>query len=220
VPDSAMSSNGPADPVARGMRTLLAHRSSRLEAGATAVGWKVGLNVPALQQHFGLDGPVVGYLTDSTVCQPGAPVDIGPWVGPALEVEVAIRIGDDGGVAALAPAIELVDLDLPFDDLEPILEGNIFHRGVIFGPERGGLTLAELAVRVTQDGRTVAEGRLVETPETTVEVVRTYLSAHGAALVPGDRIIAGSLITPMAIAPGDRLEVDYGVLGSLSVSFT
>ena len=41
----------------------------------------------------------------------------------------------------------------------------------------------------------------------------------GRDCVAGERIIAGSLIAPMDIAPGDRLDVSFGVLGSLSVAF-
>jgi 2-oxo-hept-3-ene-1,7-dioate hydratase len=215
-----MADAGSPEAVIGGMRALLSRRSDELRRGATAVGWKVGINVPALQEHFGLAGPVVGYLTDSTVMEAAGPIAIGTWVRPALEVEVAIRIGDGGGVAALAPAIELVDLDLGFDAIGPILEGNIFHRGVIFGPELTGLTLDELSVQVDRADERLAEGRLTELPATTVEVVRAFLAAHGATLAPGDRIIAGSLIAPMAIAPGDDLVVSYGPLGSLGVTFS
>ena len=48
-------------------------------------------------------------------------------------------MGDDGTVAGLAPALELVDLDTSFDDIEPVLAGNICHRGVIFGDEVPGV---------------------------------------------------------------------------------
>jgi 2-keto-4-pentenoate hydratase len=72
---------------------------------------------------------------------------------------------------------------------------------------------------VVKDGEPVADGRLRERPEATIGVVRTFLDAHGARLRPGERIIAGSLIAPMDIAPGDRLDVSFGVLGSLSVAF-
>ena len=108
---------------------------------------------------------------------------------------------------------------LPFDRLEPILAGNVFHRGVIFGPDWEGADPRELAVAVVKDGAQVADGRLGERPEATIGVVRTFLEAHGARLRPGERIIAGSLIAPMDIAPGDRLDVSFGVLGSLSVAF-
>src|ERR1035438_1652166 len=112
--------------VEAGMRALLARRSAELEGGATAVGWKIGFNTPAIQAHFGISGAVVGYLTDTTVMDAGAPIDLSGWQRPALEVEVAIRVGDNGGIGALGPALELVDLNLPFDRLEPILAGNVF----------------------------------------------------------------------------------------------
>jgi 2-keto-4-pentenoate hydratase len=219
----------PAD-LGEAMRVLLARRSAALEGGAQAVGWKIGINVPALQELFGLSGPVVGYLTDATVMAAGSPVEIASWDHPALEVEVAIRVGADGGVAALAPALELVDLNLPFDRIEPILAGNVFHRGVIFGPEigveeAGGLVaglndlVEDLTVEVSGGGSSLATGRLSEAPSVTVSVVRSFLESHGASLEPGQRIIAGSLIAPMAISPDDDLSVSFGRLGSLDVSF-
>jgi 2-oxo-hept-3-ene-1,7-dioate hydratase len=212
--------------VAAGMRALLARRAAELEAGAEAIGWKIGFNARAVQESFGLEGPVVGYLTDSTARAPGDVIVLKGWHQPALEVEVAIRVGADGGVAALAPALELVDLDLPAGGLEGILAANVFHRGVVFGPETAGADVGDLAVSVVRAGigddrgPPLATGRLSEDPETTVEVVRAFLAAHGATLAPGDRIIAGSLIAPLAIAPGDALEVAFGVLGALPARFS
>ncbi len=216
---SAPAASAAASALSAGMRALLARRSAELESGATDVGWKIGFNTPAIQQHFGLTTPVVGYLSGRTVRPADDPIDLSGWQRPALEVEVAITVGVDGSVAALAPALELVDLDLPFDNIEPILAGNVFHRGVIFGPEVPGADVRDLAVRVVKGGEVVAEGRLEEEPAATVEVVTRFLEHHGAQLVAGHRIIAGSMIPPLSIAPGDRLEVSFGVLGSIAVSF-
>jgi len=209
-----------------GMKTLLERRAKDVAGGATPIGWKIGMNGEAIQQHFGLDGPVVGYLTDASVLRggPDAPVSLAGWEGPALEVEVAVRVGADGAVAALAPALELVDLNLPFDDIEPILAGNVFHRGEIFGAEfsgaeLSGLDVTELRVAVITAGGQVAEGRLTEPPEETIGVVRKFLERHGAHLAQGDRIIAGSMIAPLALRPGDALTVSFGPLGVLEVRF-
>jgi 2-keto-4-pentenoate hydratase len=60
---------------------------------------------------------------------------------------------------------------------------------------------------------------VTDLPEVTLDVVRAFLLAHGALLAPGDRVIAGSLITPLALAPGDDLVVTYGPLGTLQVAF-
>jgi len=201
------------------MRTLLTRRYRELAAGATPVGWKIGFNAPAIQQHFGLAGPVVGYLTDTGVSPDGSTVSVSGWTAPAVEVEVAIRVGDRGEVVALAPALELVDLELPFDDLEAILAGNVFQRGVVFGPEVPGVDPWAIQVTVTKNGGLAAEGRLAEEPATTATVVASFLAAHGAALQPGDRIIAGSMVAPVAVAAGDRLEVGFGPLGELGVGF-
>jgi 2-keto-4-pentenoate hydratase len=205
--------------VANGMRALLARRTEELAGGAAAVGWKIGCNAKGLQDHFGLRGPVVGYLTDATVMQAGVDVDLSGWLQPALEVEVAIRVGDDGGVSALAPALELVDLDQPFDRIETILAQNIFHRAVVFGPQIAAVAIDDLAVAVSRDGSPVADGPLVDAPDDTIDTVRTFLEAHGEELLPGHRIIAGSLIAPLTVAAGERLEISFGVLGSLAVSF-
>jgi 2-keto-4-pentenoate hydratase len=209
-----------AETVAEGMRTLLIRRDEQLAHGATSVGWKIGLNGTAVQQLFGLEGPVVGYLTDRTVLEPGTTVDISRWMQPALEVEVAIRVGDDGKVAGIAPALELVDLGGFFDDIGQMLAANICHRGVIFGPELSGFAIEGLEVQVVNaSGEERATGALVEDPAITVRVVHDFLAAHGATLTAGDRIIAGSLITPVPISQGEALTISFGELGQLSVSF-
>ena len=163
---------------------------------------------------------MVGYLLDTAVTPDGATVAVGGWTAPAVEVEVAIRVGDNGEVAGLAPALELVDLDLPFDDLEPILAGNVFQRGVVFGEEVPGVDPWSVRVAVTRGDATVAEGALGEDPAATVAFVRAFLAAHGAALVPGERIIAGSMIAPLAVTPGESLQVGFGPLGDLGVGFS
>ena len=218
MPDPS-SGDDPAAAVSRGMRLLLARRDAEVAAGATPVGWKIGFNAPAVQQHFGLAGPVVGYLTDSGLAADGATVAVSGWTAPAVEVEVAIRVGAGGTVAGLAPALELVDLDLPFDDLEAILAGNVFQRGLVLGPEVPGVDPGAIHAVVTKNGAVAAEGRIAEEPAATVAVVRSFLGDHGEALAPGDRIIAGSMVAPLAVGPGDEIRVAFGPLGELRVGF-
>jgi 2-oxo-hept-3-ene-1,7-dioate hydratase len=206
--------------VSRGMRNQLARRDAALAAGAAPVGWKIGFNTPAIQEHFGLSEAVVGYLIDSGVWPDGATVSLAGWGAPAVEVEVAVRVNADGGVAGLAPALELVDLDISFDEIEPVLAGNICHRGVIFGPEvPEEVDPWAMIASVTRAGDVVAEGRLVEDPATTAAFVRSYLQDHGAALEADQWIIAGSVVAPVSVTSGDVLDVSFGQLGHLSVRF-
>jgi len=214
-----MSDDSLAPDLAGPMQVQLARRQAALNSGATSVGWKVAFNGLAMQQHFGIKGLVVGHITNATVLDPEQLVTISNWHQPMLEVELALRIGSDGGIAGIAPALELVDIDLPFDQLAPILEGNIFHRGVVFGPESQDPELRGLEVAVTRDAEVVARGTLNDDPAATVTEVRTFLERHEAILSPGERIIAGSLITPLTLNPGDHVDVSFGSLGSLSLTF-
>jgi 2-keto-4-pentenoate hydratase len=206
--------------LAEGMRAMLAMRARQLEEGATALGWKVGFNAPAVQAMFGLDGPVVGYLTNRTLVPDGATVDLASWVNPALEVEVAVRVGPDGNLDVIAPALELVDLDLPFDDLEPILAQGLFHRGVVLGSEAPLALCAGLEVAVIDIdlGTELASAALAEDPAHTLEVTSRFLTQQGASLEPGQWVITGTIGPVVPLRPDLRLRVDFGRLGTLSLS--
>ncbi len=209
--------------VARGMKAQLARRDSELAEGAHQVGWKIGFNTPAIQQHFGLADPVVGYLLDQGVLPDGATVELAGWSSPAVEVEVAVRVGESSSgtptVAGLAPALELVDLGISFDDIEPVLAANICQRGVVFGEEVPVADPFSITVVVTKNGEPAGGGSLLEDPAVTTAFVDSFVTAHGATLEPGQRIIAGSLAAPVPVAPGDELTVTFGPLGTLSVRF-
>ena len=75
-----------------------------------------------------------------------------------------------------------------------------------------------MVASVTKAGVVVAED-VVEDPATTVSFVRSFLAAHGAALEPGHRIIAGSVVAPLPVTGGDELHVAFGPLGKLSIAF-
>ena len=198
---------------------MLARRADDLAEGATGIGWKIGFDTPAIQEHFGLRTAVVGYLTDTRVVEPGGSISLAGWVAPAVEVELAARVGSDGEIAGVGPALELVDLDISFDDIEPVLAGNVCHRGVVFGPEVPDADPMAMVATVTKNGTAVAEGRLSKNPTVTVAFVRSYLESHGSALEPGERIICGSVVPPVAVAPGDIVDVSFGSFGALRITF-
>jgi len=206
------------------MRALLARREAELAAGADPVGWKVALNLPAVWPQLGIDGPVAGYLTSATVLEPGAELSLAGWTQPVLEPEIAITVGPGNAVAALAPAIEAIDADLPFEDVEAILAGNVFHRAVVFGEAHpaGPRTVAggeAFSCRVTAGGEEVRAADSAQDPAETIARVAGFLGRHGARLRPGERIIAGTLTPPLPVNPGDEVEVDLGALGAVSLRF-
>jgi 2-keto-4-pentenoate hydratase len=194
-------------------------------AGEQLIGWKIGINVPAVREHFGLARPVAGHLTSASLIEPGATHAVAGAVRVGVEPEVAIRIGAQGAIESLAPAIEVVDLDPAVTELEAILAGNVFHRGVVLGAPAGAVGAADLAsleATVAKNGTVVERARFADTGEdldAVVETIADRLALVGAQLEPGQVVIAGSLTPIVFVEPGDQIAVELSVLGTLEVSF-
>ena len=209
--------------VQRGMRTQLSGwRSALANADVERVGWKVGLNAPPVMEALELDRPVIGWIASGTLLEHPAEFPLAGTTRLGAEPELAITVGEGGTVAALAPAIELVDIDKPFDDLVAILADNIFHRGVVFGAAVEARPLRGITARIVRDGAPEAELDLAETvgdPAEVVEIVGGRLEEAGEALQPGDRIIAGALTPILWAEPGPSVELDLGPLGAVSLRY-
>jgi len=205
--------------VARGLDAQLAHNPD-------VIGWKIGLNVPAVQEHLGLDGPVIGHLTEHSVIEPGSTWSVAGGTRICVEPEVAIHLGPDGGIAGFGPAIEVVDLDPSISELHDILAGNVFHRGAVLGPVVQGLAAADLAgltATVSRNGDVEQHARYADTgedPDEVLRIVEKRLAAVGRSLEPGQVIIAGSLTPMVPVHEGDRVEVDLDRLGALGLGLS
>ena len=210
--------------VESGLAAQFASLASKQARGERLIGWKVGINDPAVQRHFGLSRPVLGHLTTASLIEPGAPHSTAGGARVGVEPEVAIHLGPDGGIESLGPAIEVVDLDPAVTELEAILAGNVFHRGVVLGPPAEGLgpgDLAAIEVTVTKGGSVAEHARFSETGEdaaAVVELIAARLALVGERLEAGQVIIAGSLTPIVFVGPGDRVEVGLGPLGTLGLA--
>ena len=215
--------------VQAGLRRQLEGWRKLIAGGAERLGWKIGLNAAAVQQKLGLADPVIGFLTSASRLDPGASHSIGGMERPLVEPEVAVRLRrpleagarPDEALAAiesLGPAIELVDIASPPQDVEDALAGNVFHRAVVLGPHRQDAAVSgvEASVRVNGEERQTARAH-VELAET-ISLVANLLGSAGELLEAGDTIICGSLTPPVPVAPGDEVDVDLGPLGRVELS--
>jgi len=223
--------------VARGMEAQLAARRVRIARGEKPLGWKVGFGSPSALQMLGIKTPLVGYLMQSGRLASGATASLAGWTKPAAEPEIAITIDRDvkaGGdhneasnaIMSLTPAIELADVDLPFQDPEAILKGNIFQRHVVLGgSSRSGASTAGLVATVFRDsketGSTADPEALTGKLPDIVRHVADLLGEFGEQLSAGDIIIAGSVLPPLTIAPEERsLRYELSPVGGVSVDFS
>jgi 2-keto-4-pentenoate hydratase len=183
------------------------------------------MNSAAFQRSVGIDGPLVGRLVASGVVGSGGAYALGGAVNPLVEPEVAVLVGARGSVDAVAPALEIVDVDAPLAEIEVALTRNIFHRAVVFGewlsPSRavGGGTVDGEGEVVFESGVVVATGAVGDLASI-VGYVSDYLAAFGEELRAGDRLITGTLAPPPSVRAGERVRFDAGALGSVGVAFT
>lgn len=202
----------------------LGHWRAALDSGAHRIGWKIGFTPPAVQEKLGLSEPVVGHLTSATLLGADGSHSLAGAESPKVEPEIAIEVGPGHSIAALAPAIEIVDIPaMPASTEEAgdVVAANIFHRGVAIGSSSDSRSAEGVEATLTVNGEVVgtADAGAADLEEIVALAART-LEAAGETLDAGDRIIAGALVPPPAIKPGDRVALDLGAIGSIDVSFS
>lgn len=216
--------------VLRGLRAQARRRRELLDAGARPVGWKIGFNLPAVQQHLGLAAPVIGFLTSHGLLEPGATHP----AGGVAECEVAIHMAADvpagarredaaAAIAGLGPAIEVTDRPDLALGIEAILERNVFHRAVAFGAPVPDAGLEDVQARILVNGEELGVADALAAtgdPADVVAHVADLAEAAGEGLRAGDRIIAGAMPPLVLPEPGDRVELELGPLGRVAVGFT
>jgi 2-keto-4-pentenoate hydratase len=224
--------------IARGMQAQLAKRRTLLDGGARPLGWKVGFGAPAAMQRLNITAPLVGFLLQSARLDTEATVSLAGFVKPAAEPEIAVHMGRDlaagsdraaaaAAITALRPAIELVDVDVPPDDVETILRGNIYQRHVVLGapdPKRAGAAVDGLTGIVFRRGTEAARtsdpqastGNLIDI----VRHVADVLAACGERLRAGEIIITGSVVAPVYLEPDERdFAFELDPVGRIAVRF-
>jgi 2-keto-4-pentenoate hydratase len=203
-----------------GLHEQLDSWRAELKGGARRVGWKIGLNVAEVQEKLGLREAVIGFLTTATQLEPGGEYAGGGAVELKAEPEVAIRVGGDQEIAALAPAIELVDVGRPPGDYQSIIAANIFHRAFVLGPEQPAFPAEGVNVTLTVDDESRAEAAAPDQFGDVVELTARLLEAAGEHLDEGDIIIGGSLTQQVDVGSGDLVAADLGRLGRVEVRVT
>jgi 2-keto-4-pentenoate hydratase len=226
--------------ISRGMAAQLRRRGELLNSGHKPLGWKLAFGGPAALERLRINAPLVGFLMESAIVPSGSTLSLLNWKKPAAEPEITVHLGKDlpagadrettkAAIAALGPAIEVADVDHPSDDVEGTLACNIYQRHIILGcndPARAGGLLDGLAARVLRNGSEIANitnpvalqnltGELLDIVRDTANL----LAAFGESLQAGQIIIAGSIIPPIWIEPGEEIVFDLAPVDTISVRF-
>ena len=221
------------------MTAQLAKRRTRIDSGERPLGWKVGLGAPVTLERLKLAAPIVGFLMQRALLLSGSTVSLAGYIKPVAEPEICVRMARDlpsgasadeatAAVKEIFPAIELADLDPApaIDNLDAVLEGDIFQRHVVLcGNTRAGASTSGLTSRVLRHGKeanvtTDPEALTGKLPDIVAHVAST-LAAFGEKLAAGDVIITGSITPPLTIEP-DETELVHALepIGEVSIRFS
>ena len=228
-----------------GYRVQRAWVAAKLASGRKLVGHKIGLTSRAMQRSSNITEPDYGALLDDMVFSNDSDIPITRFIEPRVEVELAFILGDrlagpDCTVADVikasewvVPAIEIIDARIRRIDengttrkVFDTIADNAANAGLVLGDSRvrpGAIDLRWVPALLHRNGvieDSGVSGAVLGHPALGVAWLANKLAPWKERLEPGEIILSGSFTAPLFASPGDRFQVEYGALGSISVRFS
>ena len=232
-----ISDDHPDVDVATAYRAQQAFVQSKLDAGETFVGYKLGLTSRNKQQAMGLDAPLYGRVTSGMISTYGDPVRFDRFIHPRVESEIAFLLARDidapATVTSVLAATEVVFgavdvLDSRYESfkftLSDVVADNASAGAFYLGPvarrpdELVDLRLLGCVVRV--DGEvvmTAAGAAVMGHPAASVAWLANQLVAEGEGLRAGQLIFSGGVTAPVPVVPGGSVTFEFDGLGAIEV---
>lgn len=212
-------------------------------SAAPVFGWKIAATSIAGQRHIGVDGPLAGRILAERVHASGAVLPLAGNRMRVAELEFAFRMSRDlpprsapygeaevlEAVGSLHPAIEVPDSR--FEKFETAGAAQLiaeaacardFLLGEATAADWRSIDLAAHRVLATVPRSGEHQGigsNVLGDPRTALAWLVNELSRHGIPLRAGQVVTTGTCVVPIAIAPGDRVAGDFGVLGTVEIGF-
>lgn len=219
---------------------------ARLEARSSAplYGWKIAATSKAGQAHIGVDGPLAGRILAERVAPSGSSLPFHPNRMAVVEVEFAFRFARSlppratpyridevlDAVGTLHPAIEIPDsryADFVAAGAPQLIAddacAHYFVAGEATRADWRAIDLADHKAIGRVVGRHEREGvgaAVLGDPRVALTWLVNELRALGVVLAAGQTVTTGTCVKPLEVAPGDRVEADFGVIGDVSVVLT
>ena len=214
----------------------------RAEKYGALAGYKIALTSAEMRRFVGVDEPQAGVMLEKTLHRTPARVRAADYLRLIIEFEIGVEIGEDlpaadgpfsrervaQAVKAVMPAFELADdrnadyTQLARHPLELIAD-NCWNEGAVLGmPVTGwrGMDLAAVRGVARINGKTVGEGRggdAMGHPLDAVAWLADHLASIGRALLRGDVVITGSIVTSKTVSAGDLVQFEVEHLGSVEL---
>ncbi len=232
-----ISEEHPDIPVETAYEAQKAFVQSKLDAGETFVGWKLGLTSRNKQQAMGLDAPLYGRVTSGMLLAIDEPVRLDRFIHPRVESEIAFLLARDvegpATITSVLAATEVVFgavdvLDSRYESfqftLSDVVADNASAGGFYLGPiarrpdELGDLRLLGAVVRVDGEVAMTATGAAVMGhPAASVAWLANQLAAEGEQLRAGQLVFSGGVTAPVPVKAGRSVTFEFDQLGAIEV---
>jgi 2-oxo-3-hexenedioate decarboxylase len=231
------SDEHPDIPVETAYTAQKAFVQSKLDAGETFVGWKLGLTSRNKQQAMGLDAPLYGRVTSGMISTFGAPVLLDRFIHPRVESEIAFLLARDVAAPATVTSV-LAATDVVFGavdvldsryesfrfTLSDVVADNASAGAFYLGPvarrpaELVDLRLLGAVVRVDGEvAMTAAGAAVMGHPAASVAWLANQLAADGEALRAGQIVFSGGVTAPVPVVAGRSVTFEFDGLGTIEV---
>lgn len=210
-------------------------------SGQLVAGWKLAATNPTGQAHIGVDGPLPGRLLQDKVLEDGASVAVQANRMRVAEAEFAFTLSHDlppikidydlaavrAATASVHPCIEVPDsrlADFAAAGAAQLAADCACAQWFVKGaPGRfDGVDLAAHPVKLLVNGAMAVQGSGADVLGSPWNSLLWLANAHEitGGLQAGQIITTGVCGQPAPIRPGDQVEVDMGVLGSVHATMT
>jgi 2-keto-4-pentenoate hydratase len=205
-------------------------------------GWKIAATSEAGKAHLRVDRPLAGRILAEMLLPGDNVVSLTGNAWRLAEPEFVFRMARDlppaaaysedevmAAVGGLCLGIELPDCrftDVVKVGLSQLVADDACAHRYLLGPEAPAmwrrLDLSEHRVHCVVVGRYERDGNggnVMGDPKRALTWLANELSEYGVTLRSGQYVTTGTCAAPLDIEPDDRLIVDYGSLGTMSLEF-
>lgn len=206
------------------------------------IGWKIAATSEAGQRHINVDGPLAGRLLRDRVLEPGAKVPLGGNIMRVAEAEFAFSFAHDlpaknspYSQSEIVDAVDRVHLSIEIPDSRyhdftaagapQLIADTACACWLVTAPSRHrawrDIDFASYPVIFSRNEREAARGTgkaALGDPRIALTWLVNEAAVHAGGVKRGDLVTTGTCVVPVPIKPGDRIAVDYGVLGQLTTA--
>lgn len=212
--------------------------NSRLEAGETVVGYKMGLTSKAKMEQMGLDQPIYGVLTNSMQVADKGTFSLGNAIHPKIEPEIAFVTCKDlggklsleevlDGVEGIVPALEILDSrfeGFKYFSLPDVIADNCSSSHFVVGSNVtpiGAIDLAALQLEMFVNEKlaeSASSSTVLENPANAVVELCSLMDSFGETLPAGSIVLSGAATKAVSLEVGMNISLKVKELGDVFVT--